>query len=251
LAAILARAVADGFIPTNPATGVKLGGRAVVKRRGFRADELQRLFALPVFTEGATCAPHGAGPRAGGHALYWLPLIALYSGARLHELAQLRVSDFREHPAHGPYFEIHERAEGSSVKTAASSREVPVHPMLVELGLLRYVRSLPAAGMVFPELPVGDDGAVRTDPMSKALNRLLGRAGLTDPSLVFHSFRHTFATVGRECGIRGGTLRALMGHDSADVHDDYGEVTLRDRAAAIASYRVDGLDLSSVRLWVA
>ncbi len=239
---MLELATTDGLIASNPAKAVKLSGRSG-SRRAFRVDELQKLFALPVFTSGERTRA------TAGDAGFWLPLMALYSGARLRELAQLRVSDFRDHPIHGPYFEIHERAEGSSVKTAASSREIPVHPQLVALGVLRYVAGLreKKAERLFPDMPLGDDGAtVRTDPMSKALNRMLSRAGLTDRALVFHSFRHTFASFGRDSGIGGGTLRALMGHESDDVHEDYGEVTLRARVAAMAAYRVEGLDLSGV-----
>jgi len=51
------------------------------------ADDLKKLFASPVFTEG----DRPAGGK--GEAAFWLPLLALFTGARQGELAGLRASD--------------------------------------------------------------------------------------------------------------------------------------------------------------
>ena len=49
-------------------------------------------------------------------AAYWLPLLALYTGARLEELGQLRKKDIKE--SNGIwYINITDEAEGASLKT--------------------------------------------------------------------------------------------------------------------------------------
>jgi hypothetical protein len=56
-------------------------------REPWQLEELRLLFTSPVFTEGAR-------PTAGrGEAAFWLPLLGLFTGARLGELAPLTVAD--------------------------------------------------------------------------------------------------------------------------------------------------------------
>ena len=70
-----------------------------------------------------------------GHGNYWIPLIALYSGMRIGRDRSILVSDIKSE--HGiTYFDVC-RGEGEKrqMKTASSVRRVPIHKMLVELGL--------------------------------------------------------------------------------------------------------------------
>ena len=53
----------------------------------FERSDLQVIFRTPVFTEDAR--PTGGK----GDAAFWLPLLALFTGARLNELSSLKVSD--------------------------------------------------------------------------------------------------------------------------------------------------------------
>lgn len=70
------------LIQTNPAAKVRVTDkrRAKEKRRAFEIEEINAIFASPVYTDGLR-------PIAGGgEASYWLPLLALYTGARQTEL---------------------------------------------------------------------------------------------------------------------------------------------------------------------
>ena len=59
------------------------------KRLPFDQADLQAIFSSPVSTEGAR-------PKPGrGEAAYWLQPLALFSGARMEELGQLRPSDIQ------------------------------------------------------------------------------------------------------------------------------------------------------------
>ncbi len=72
------------------------------------------------------------------YAKYWVPLLCLYTGARLEEMSQLATEDVAEVdgiPAIRISF-----GEDQRLKTAGSARTLPVHPQLRErLGFFRFV----------------------------------------------------------------------------------------------------------------
>lgn len=69
-----------GAAAASPARGLALRteGRADLERDAFGPDELRMIFTHLALHSGAQP---------------WLPLVALYSGMRLEEIAQLRVRD--------------------------------------------------------------------------------------------------------------------------------------------------------------
>jgi integrase len=73
-----------------------------------------------------------------GAAKRWVPWLCAYSGARVGELTQLRVQDI-EQRACGPVLRI--TPDAGTVKTG-KARTVPIHPHLVEMGLLDYVETV-------------------------------------------------------------------------------------------------------------
>lgn len=137
-------AVDNDLIPANPAKGIMVADkrRAKDKRREFNKEELKALFSGPVHTDGAR--PVGGG----GEAAYWLPLLALYTGARQTELGQLWTDDVyeesyldeedNEHSAWVIRFAENEE-RGQKVKTEGSERRIPIHPDLIALGFLTVV----------------------------------------------------------------------------------------------------------------
>lgn len=79
-------------------------------------------------------APEGERHRGGGgKAAYWLPIIALHSGARLSELAQLNVKDIVVQGGVKCFRVIDGPEEGQSIKNAVSHRLVPIHKRIIEL----------------------------------------------------------------------------------------------------------------------
>lgn len=85
----------DGPSP-EPLRGLKFAQRANPRdeRHPFNTDQLRKIFAAPIYTGCKSLRsyhqPGSLVPRE--TARYWLPLLALYSGARLGELCQLRPS---------------------------------------------------------------------------------------------------------------------------------------------------------------
>ena len=77
---------------------------------------------------------------------YWLPLLAVMTGAREAELCQLAVSDIGQDIKTGMWL-VDLNAKGEKkLKNQSSKRAVPIHPQLIELGLLDYVSLARARG---------------------------------------------------------------------------------------------------------
>ncbi len=128
-------AESNDLAPSNVARTVNVVGARVKKkaRLPFRDEDLRRLFASPVFAAGDR--PVGGG----GEAAYWLPVLALFTGARQEELAQLAVADVRDEDGIH-YLVITDEGDGK-VKTASSRRSVPLHRDVLSLGFLDYVKA--------------------------------------------------------------------------------------------------------------
>ena len=77
------------LIPRNPWARLAIANRTESKRRPWRLDELRVFFGLPIFT--AYAVPFTT--HAGADAAYWIPLLGLFTGATVSELAQLRTQD--------------------------------------------------------------------------------------------------------------------------------------------------------------
>jgi integrase len=149
--------IADEIPWADPFSHMRLE-EAEPGREPWEPAELRVLFGSPVFTEGVR-------PKAGGgDAAFWLPLLGVFTGARLGELAPLTAADVVKDEATGiPTISIVEDAEyGKRLKTRSSRRVVPVHPELVRLGFLDFVekakRERGHDARLFPLLSPGPRG---------------------------------------------------------------------------------------------
>ena len=238
----------NDYASSNPADGIRVKDSVAAKdkRKPFDLVALNSIFTSPVFAMGAR-------PVQGrGEAAYWLPLLALYTAARLEELGQLRASDlqWREYPdeegkVQGAwFFNIVEAVEdGLHLKNANSERLVPVHPELERLGFISYVQDLTdKGGRVFPDLRPNKYGT-----LTAKWGEWFGKyrrdvCGITDKRMTFHSFRHTFKDNARHFGIVEGVQRQIMGHRSENVADDYGSgYSLHQLVEGMKRYKVPGL----------
>jgi integrase len=246
LRAILQLAVDNEKLKANPASGVRMP-KVKMKEKArlpFSVADLNVIFQSPIFT-------HGERPRAaGGEAAHWLPLLALFTGARLGELGQLHPSDVKELDG-VPYLEITDEGDQDggqrSIKTESSRRRVPIHPELIACGFLEYVSEMRArkAKRLFPAL-VEDSAGRLTGNWSKWFGRYLRDAiGISDPKKTFHSFRHSFKDACREADIREDVHDALTGHSGGGVGRAYGgeAFPLKPLAKAIERVRYPGMKL--------
>jgi integrase len=239
---VISWAVENGYREDNPASGIKIreAKNKSDERLPYELKDLQRLFASPVFASGFR-------PRGGaGAAAYWLPILALFTGARLEELGLLRTTDVQQ--ADRIWFlDIHNLDPGKRIKTKSSKRKVPIHPELLRLGFLRYVEKRRELGKdvnLFPDLKPDGKGVV-TGNWSKWWGRYARSVGVTDRRKVFHSFRHTFKDACRAAGIEEAIHDALTGHSGGGVGRTYGiGYPLSVLAGAIKKIRYPGVVLA-------
>lgn len=132
---------------------------------------------------------------------FWPPLIALFTGARCNEIAQLYMDDILnddpDHPERWRFMiRIGPGRTDQRLKNQFSNRSIPVHPRLIELGFLHYLDDVRSLGFerVFPSLrwtKAAGYGDTVTDMFSSYLR---GKVKIDNQRKVFHSFRHYFCT---------------------------------------------------------
>jgi integrase len=154
-------------------------------RQLWEPEELKALFGSPIYLKGER--PVGGK----GEAAYWLPLLALFSGARLNELAPLCADDVKLDAASGVHFitVIEDADAGRGVKTESSLRAVPIHSELVRIGFLEFVNNVrqhegPSARL-FPKLTPGPKGGFG-EAFSKWFGRYKRDLGI-DKTPIFHN----------------------------------------------------------------
>lgn len=171
----------------------------VNKQRAFKPAELVRLFA------GAEMRAFAADPAQ--HDKYWLPMLGLFTGARVNELCQLNPQVDIAQDAESGVWHLWINAETEagegirkSVKTG-DARKVPIHKALIELGFLEHVARLKAAGAkrLFPLWRPSKGRA--SGEAEKWFRQFLSDTGLRDDTpkaklLGMHAFRHTLLSYG-------------------------------------------------------
>lgn len=148
----------------------------------------------------------------------WGPLIGIYTGARLNEIAQIHLRDIRQEG--GLWcFDLNEDGGEKQLKTAASQRLVPVHDRLLQLGLLEHVEALRGQGVqkLFPDFTYSpQNGWGRS--LGRWFNEVfLTSLGIKSKELVFHSLRHTVVTRLMQAGVEEAIVKALVGHQQQGV----------------------------------
>lgn len=229
--------VKETYLPANPGKGLgteveRAAGPRKVKeheqREAFSDADLRAIFGVEWFARGSgTKTPEGVFHSYRPH-YYWLPLLALYTGGRLNELAQLYLDDvlniddiwcidFNLNAPDKVDADGREATEtDKSLKTINAQRHVPLHSSLIELGLLGYVQALRDAGhkRLFPELRFDERKGYGKAAGSWFNERFLGKRLEIerDGRKTFHSFRHNFATALGDADVPTLIKSDLMGH---------------------------------------
>jgi len=159
------------------------------------------------------------------NAYYWIPLIGVFTGARLTEISQLHLNDVKRDVSGIWYFDINEDTEDKSLKNLPSKRNIPIHPVLKELNFLEYVKLLNKKGeeRLFPKLKKGVGGYKKN--VGRFFNEtLLKRSGVKTDKKSFHSFRHTVSNTLKQKRITETLVAELLGHSlSSETFGRYGK----------------------------
>lgn len=219
---LFTRAVKSGLLSENPGIYVEVPKprNRQPARVAYEVADLQKIFGSPLY-QGGKLSRGGCG-----EAARWLPLLALYTGARIEELAQLRVEDVRQEQGID-YLDITDAGPHQKLKNEQSRRRIPIHPALKRAGFLRYVATVRAdADRLFPLLKQDSKGDWSAN-WGKWYSRYVRReVGITDRTKVFHSFRHGFKSACRRAGLGEEIHDALTGHSGGGVGRSYGELPL-------------------------
>ena len=192
-------------IPKSPWVGLDIKSRTTAKRQPWSDDHLQTLLAHEIWQKGIL----PVGTKAGGMAAYWIPLLAMYTGARCSELCQLNTIDVNFSGA-SPTIKITDEGEAQHVKSSAGHRVLPIHSELIRLGFVDYVMTCKGQS-IWTELPQreGKPGGYFSQYFG-VLRKTLG----IPVHIVFHSFRHTVRTALTESRIPETTIDRILGHES-------------------------------------
>jgi len=210
LSGILERARNDALISDNPCHGVKVEAARKARKRApeYTDEEMATLLASGIFT-GEIRPPIASY----GEAVYWVPVLLAYTGARLEEICQLFRRDVVQKENHW-VIRIQDLDDSQSLKTG-KSREIPLHPHLLELGFDRFIARCSSDGPLFPELTPSTQGRRYSDKIGRWLREQfceILKLKEDDDLSPLHAFRHTFITHMRERNIREDTQNAITGH---------------------------------------
>lgn len=201
-------AVENDFIERNPASALRdvRVGRASEERLPLADADIVAYFAT-------LDAKKGLQPFE-----RWVPRILAYTGCRLGEAVQLTKADFKQ--VQGIWVvDINDDTAAKRLKTPSSRRLVPLHPRLVELGLLDYVATRPA-GFLWPEQVrvAASPARSNVDKIQKRLAYAFRKAGISDPrKTAAHSFRHTVSQRLKSLRVEDYIIAELLGHEHGHI----------------------------------
>lgn len=240
-------AFSEGRMPTNPAALLKIETRKGEQPRSpepFNQAELRRFFNTPLYqgylSQHRVTTP-GACRARGQH--WWAGLLSLFTGLRAGELTQLLPSDFIFEDEI-PHLRVHEvDGDGNrtkTTKTASSIRDVPLAPILLELGLRQFVERRKKAqpkGRVFERFRLGTGGKI-SEGMTRFWGDYLKTYGLHSPGRSTHVMRHTVIDRLRELEVPEEHVSMLVGHSGRTQTSKYG----RKQILSLAKKAVDKLE---------
>ena len=237
----------------------------------FTSDDLLKMFS----------ADYGmyfgnASKRLSLEAKFWIPLFGLFTGCRIEEIAQLKVSDVDVDEESGiEFFSIRNDQLGpdgklQSTKNRSSIRPVPIHSTLLTIGFLDYLKELKSEpGKSLFRLPMASNQKYGKEfskyfsrkPTSNSTSQgYIERVGIeskvtkddgTFQSKSFHSFRHTVATrLSKEFG-NSSQFGYVLGHKETGETAAYITHGPKDRLAVskeiIEKISFSELDFSSIQ----
>lgn len=193
----------------------KASAPQTIKREYFSNKELHSLFHGSVYYNLDFKHPYQ----------FWAPLMALFTGMRLGEICQLELTDICEENGI-PYIDINETEE-KHVKSEAGKRKTPIHPFLVQLGLLDFVELQRTRNetRLFSNLKRHKTTGKWGNNVTKWFTQYrrecaIGGMKGEKSSLVFHSFRHTAFTWAKHNGINRAIVQETLGHEESGKGKD-------------------------------
>lgn len=196
------------------------------QRKAFNKSDLKLIFEKGKYFGG------GQKNKFFKNIYFWGTLIALLSGLRLNEIAQLHTSDIQK--IDGIWCIVVDVTRGlkpkednyKKLKNKSSIRTVPIHDVLIDLGFLNFVEEVKKTDSVrlFPEIKKkkkGGYGAIFGEWFNKNKKSYFE---IDDPKKTFHSFRHTIANSLKQASVPEHIASSILGHEiTGETYTRYGK----------------------------
>jgi integrase len=155
-------------------------------------------------------------------------LLGIYLGMRLGEIVTLSLDAIGHDDLLGVWYVD---VTPEEAKNQNSVRRLPITRPLLDCGFVRYVELIRSLGgtHLFPHRKMETETA-RKDPSKVASRRFaayLDSLGMSDPALVFHSFRHTVVTALQDGGTSLADAMSICGHEAQTAAIGSGRLTAR------------------------
>ena len=227
--ALISYAHDQGYLKENLAAGLTFStkGASSPRKRTYTSRQIEQLLNGPVYTLKAPPRWRLDDYR------FWLPLLGLYTGARLSELCQLRLGDIREEL--GVWVISISSSGARQLKTVDSERLVPYHKVIRRAEFLAFHQQrLDATDgnlsatlfenlRVYGDLSPGHTASRWFRGSDKDDKGYLGQCGLGDDELTYHGLRHTFIQQFRRQKLDMLIGKALVGHADRSTTGGYGD----------------------------
>ncbi len=258
---ILDLGVSKGLLGNNPAAAF----RPLVQNRISPADakrpftelQIRKFFVSDFYLD---CRSDAVKPysKPDRNWRFWMPLLSLHMGMRPNEICQMLITDIKKTNKGNWYVDVVASDEDDednaktpnlkTIKTQTSRRKIPIHPELLKIGFIEFVKrpSVAKEQRLFSNLKPDMYGNFARYPLKRFNETYLPKAIKLEPRQSFYSFRHSFRDALRASKAHADTLRALGGwSQGSNISDNYGNNSNPDfHVEAIGKVVFDGLDLS-------
>ena len=232
-------AAENGYVAKNFAMGLlaKEEREDEEKRYPYSREDLMKLYSSPIY---ATRMPFRRPER------FWVPLISPFSGIREDEICQFYTEDIKTVDGI-PCFDINEEKD-KKLKTPACRRILPIHPVLIRIGFLRYVDECRRKGQerLWPGLSRGKNGySTAFEHWYTKYNR---KYVSQEREKVFHSGRHLVSHTLKNAEVDLEIREAILGHEENALSRRYGK-TFKPRVLLRALKKLDYADVVEHLRW--
>ena len=242
--------IRNSHMPFNPAAGIQLPKekrKPSSEKSQFDYQNLITIFQSQKYKEDDFIQPY----------MFWLPILALFTGCRIEELCQLRCSDVSLYE--GVWcFDINDDGD-KKLKNVPSKRIIPLHPVLSEtLKFPGYVHKQAEDGheRIFHELKkISDDYSHAAGKwFNERFKKQIGLIVREGEKKSFHSFRHTFTNNLKQQLIPQTVVdeitgRKVQGESFGRYGKPYAAKLLLEQAILKLDYRLDLTHLKNSK-WV-
>lgn len=241
LSAVLALAVKDRRLPSNPADGVDLPRIAERRRKYLTAAKVEQL------ADAASALPSDRPRRSTDAAFVQYRLVVLvlaYCGLRWSELAALKVGRVDLMRRRLDVAEAVTEVNGARLVWGTpkthEARSVPLPRFLVD-DLARHMAGKAPGDLVF----TSPDGEVMRNRNARRAWFDRAAAAIGEPGLTPHELRHTAASLAVSAGANVKAVQRMLGHASAVMTLDRYADLFDDDLDAVAE-RLDAVRTASV-----